>query len=421
MISIVKWIPISSCGGYNKVSLNDQFWSLMKSFIVAILMLFSLGVRADDPLCRIAKSAFQDVVEIRGHAKKREVPCKVQNIEEVKRFLLNTINKKISPTKMEMEELVYKAVGMIPEDFDYRKGLVEFYASQAGGYYNPEKKEFVMAAWMPGLLQTTVAVHELTHALQDQYYDLEAFTDDKKFTTDELLARSALIEGDATAVMTDYARKLIGQPGIGTEADVDGMMLQNAIGFSVMAANVSVPKGIQMLLFFPYTSGLRFVHRLLRQGGYRAVDKAYKRVPLSTTEILHPEKYLKEEATIPEKLSVNEVLASSGEDPGAMLYKDVLGEFFISVLLQSLGENGLIAAQGAAGLRADCIVVVAKAGGGKAVYWQQKWESLKDLTEFSTSYQFKLKESKKKGTYAFSADEKGLITRIVFGSSTNTQ
>ena len=385
----------------------------MKILVIILILLFPFQTRADQALCSIANSALKDAEQIRGLKRKKEIPCKVQNIDEVKKFLLKTITEKTPTQKMEMEEFVFKTLGMLPEDFDYKKGLIDFYASQAGGYYNPEKKEFVMAAWMPGMLQTTVAVHELTHALQDQYYDLEAFTDLEKFTTDELLARSALIEGDATAVMTDYTRRLLGQKGIANDKNVDGVMLQNAIGFSVMAGNVSVPRGLQMLLFFPYTSGLRFVHQVLNRSGYKGLDSVFNRVPLSTREILHPEDYFQRKEWRGD-FSMDLLLEKRGKKKEALLYRDVLGEFFISVLLQSLGENGAKAAQSAAGWKSDHLLVFSEATGKKEVFWVIEWDTVPDLKEFYASYSAGLKRRQKKASYSFDFEEEAKKLSVLF-------
>ena len=180
-------------------------------------------------------------------------------------------------------------IGFIPLDFNYQQGLIDLYLSQLGGYYDPEKRHFVMAAWMPVMLQTTIAVHELTHALQDQYFNLATFTDQNKYTSDQLMARSALVEGDATLVMLDYQRRLMGQAGLESDKSVSGVMLQNIIGASMMAPMANVPSSLQNLLIFPYTSGLRFAHEFLKDGGYKRLDKIFRSPPRSTEEILHPE------------------------------------------------------------------------------------------------------------------------------------
>ena len=147
---------------------------------------------------------------LRGLKVKREVPCRLQDKAQVERYLRSAIEEKVPKQKLELEGEMYRLIGAIPKDYDYLNGLVAVYTSQLGGYYEPGEEYYAMAAWMPGVLQMPIAVHELTHALQDQHYALEKFIDQKSESSDQLMAKSALVEGDATAVMIDYSRMIVG-------------------------------------------------------------------------------------------------------------------------------------------------------------------------------------------------------------------
>ncbi len=382
----------------------------MKIFLVIAILLAPLTGYSEEPLCDIAKQSFEDAVRIRRLSKLREVPCTTQNQDQVKKFILDTIGTKFAPQKIEMEEKAYKAVGFLPEDFDYKNGLIDFYASQIGGYYDPDRKRFVMASWMPALLQATVAVHELTHALQDQHFNLADFTDEKRYSSDELMARSALIEGDATAVMMDNLRAMTGQKSLETEANVDSLMMQNIVGFSLVSSAANVPKGLQMLLFFPYTSGLRFVHTALRKGSYHEVDRMFERPPISTEEILHPEKYFAHGQDFI-RIEPRSVL----EDPAneQVRYSDIAGEFFVTALLTGLGETPSAAASAAAGWGGDAVVVSERSNGETKVYWATQWDAVKDLSEFTDRYGRMLRKHKRAGTYSFERDEKTLRATLI--------
>jgi hypothetical protein len=331
--------------------------------------------------CDIAKEAIQKASVIRNLKIKAPVPCQVHSKEEVKQFILNTVNTKIPPEKLAMEEVAFKALGLVPEEFPYAQGVVDLYVSQLGGYYDPEKKYFVMAGWLPAMMQPTIAAHELTHALQDQYYNLSSFLDPKADNSDAQLARSALVEGDATAVMMDYMRGLAGQPGISTEKDMNSFMLQNVMGMSLTAGLKNVPQSLQHMLIFPYTSGLRFVHSLLMEKGYPAVDQAFKRPPRSTEEILHPELY----SSSPSFITFTDDETRREELPeGAFIrYRDTLGEFLVSVLLEMYLPEKLKATTGSAGWGGDRIAIGDDAASGlRYVVWKTHWDSQKDAEEF---------------------------------------
>ena len=339
----------------------------------------------DENLCVVTKDAIKQASEIRGLRVKRSVPCLLQNREEVKQYLLTTIKTKIPSEKLAMEGLVYRALGFIPPEFNYEEGLVKLYLDQLGGYYDPERDHFVMAAWMPAILQVPVAVHELTHALQDQHFNLDPFMDPKRYDGDQLMSRSALVEGDATAVMVDYTRRLMGQPGLSKEKDVSAIMLQNLLGTGMITATQDVPQSLVNMLIFPYTSGLRFVHSHMRKGGYQAVDRVYKNPPRSSEEILHPEKY---PASANEFVSVADAPDIFGEGKQRpIVYRDTVGEFGISALLSSFVANKGECAKAASGWGGDRVVVYKQdADPNPAVVWRVHWDTEKDAKEFFEIY-----------------------------------
>lgn len=347
-----------------------------------LFLCFPIIAQADSSLCKLADSAIEQASTIRGLKIKAEVPCLVQDKEEVKQYLLTTIDKKIPPDKLRYEEIVYKALGIIPEDFEYKQGLIDLYVSQIGGYYEPEEDHFVMAAWLPMMLQATVAVHELTHALQDQYFDLAPFMDMFRWEGDQILARAGLVEGDASAVMFDYTRQLAGQKPLAEEKDISGLIMQSVLGAAMVADLQKMPQSIVKMMLFPYTSGLRFAHYLLQQGGYQEIDRAFSTPPRSTEEILHPEKYYKGEGEFV-ALTKEEVAKPFLSEGDEIVYTDIIGEFGISILLEALVEDGAAAARGAAGWGGDRVVVLEnKPAKSRKVIWWSNWDSGPDLAEF---------------------------------------
>lgn len=334
-------------------------------------------------LCETSVHALREASAIRGLTIKGEVPCTVQEKPAVEAFLHETIASDLPPQKLEMEEIVYKAVGLIPESFEYSRGLVGFLVSQIGGYYDPKRKRFVMAAWLPAVVQRGVAVHELTHALQDQHFDLLALLKRRSSTTDTDIAISALVEGDASAVMYDSERRALGQPTLKDTPSVDSLILVQILGANVGGLGGDVPDSLKSLLIFPYTSGLRFAHALLRAGGYARVTQAYARAPNSSREVLHPEEYLAAGFT-PRNPSPEEL-------PGAAAdfmpeYTDVIGEFAISSLFNSSPATKSHAARIAQGWVGDRVGVFPRKDDRRLVSWLTRWESQAEAKEFFDAY-----------------------------------
>ena len=104
---------------------------------ILIVILISSQAWADENPCDLTSEAVRQASLIRGLSIKRKTPCLLQDKEEVKKYLLKTINEKIPRQRMESEGLIYKALGFIPADFDYEQGLVKLYLDQLGGYYDP--------------------------------------------------------------------------------------------------------------------------------------------------------------------------------------------------------------------------------------------------------------------------------------------
>lgn len=334
-------------------------------------------------LCALAPVALERASDIRGLRIKQPVPCLVQDKDAVKGFLDETIERDLPPQKLQMEQIAYRAIGMIPDDFDYGTQLVQFLVSQLGGYYDPKKKRFVMAAWLPALVQETVAVHELTHALQDQYYDLGALLDPTSDNSDRSMATSALVEGDASAVMVDNERRARGLAGIEKEGNIDMLVLQQVLGAGFASPTGGVPESLKAMLLFPYTSGLRFVHAVLRTGGYSAVGRAYSRSPSSTREILHPEEYLANSFT-PNIPKAEELPGVTSDD--RPVYTDVVGEFGISSLFSNESRTRQRAAQAAVGWVGDRVGVFSAREKRQRVSWLVRWESEQDAREFLDTY-----------------------------------
>lgn len=333
--------------------------------------------------CSVAETAIEIARSIRGLRLKHEVPCKVQSKEEVRAYLRKVVDTKIPKEKLESEERIYKLLGVLPVDFDYVSGLVRLYSEQVGGYYDTDARHYVMAAWMPASVQMPIAVHELTHALQDQHYELAAMVEPGKFDTDALLARSALIEGDATAVMLDYSRSITGQGSIADEPSVSAFLMQNILGSLLSSSVNEAPPALQSLMIFPYVSGLHFTHFLLKQGGYAAVDSAFRRLPNSTSEILHPERYASRTSVLP-VIPVPELPSRLEAEGAKLLTDDRLGEFFIANLL-GLWISPVQASKAANGWAGDRIALYETEGSGHGiVIWDTRWASEKEAEEFFT-------------------------------------
>jgi len=354
---------------------------------IAVFISFPLTfASASETDCSLVKSAMHIASEIRGLEAKAKVPCKIQNKAEVESYLRETLEKKVPKQKLLNEEKLYKLIGFLPLSYDYQNGLIKLYTEQLGGYYDPDQDFYAMAGWMPEVVQMPIAVHELTHALQDQHYDLGKMMSQEDDFTDALLAKSAFVEGDATAVMIDFGRRGTGAAPLEKDKQVSGLVMQNLAGAMFSTGLHEAPPVLQAVLVFPYMSGLYFVHSLLTEGSYARVDKAYSKVPASTEQILHPEKYSKNEDQ-PRIIDEETIIKRFNLTPEQITYRDSFGEFMIISVLSSWLPKAQ-AQKAAAGWGGDKAVLLAPSpeqGAMGAAIWWLVWDSEADAEEFFTS------------------------------------
>ncbi len=215
--------------------------------------------------------------------------------------------------------------------------------------------------------------HELTHALQDQNFDLLKFPLKVKTNDDLALATSALIEGDATVLMTRwYVENVDPAKMLG---DLGAMFAQNT------AKLREAPAYLREMLLFPYQEGQQFAMSLYSSGGTAAIDAAFHNPPTTTKDILHPDKFLQHRAT-PEQLDLPKLNAADWR----LIGNNTLGEFGTRFVLgQGMGiYDAHVLAEGWNGDRYQ--VYERGTNGPTAFVWATAWETEPQATEFAGAY-----------------------------------
>src|SRR4051812_22782586 len=249
------------------------------------------------------KGAFETLLpRLRKIPFKREVKRDVTKREAMKAMLLKEFDEDMTPEEFRANELAMKAFGLVPRALDLKPLLVQVYSEEIAAFYDPKTKTMHLieepeskAKTPPTLLERlfgktagfdkdenkTVIAHELTHALADQHYDLDALHKEAKNDDDRSLAVSALIEGEATlammgAGMDDWdGSRIIKTPA----ADLDRGLSLISPFLSFMGGGKSLreaPAIISESMIFPYLRGMVFCAKLTNDGGWEAVDEAYR-------------------------------------------------------------------------------------------------------------------------------------------------
>jgi hypothetical protein len=308
---------------------------------------------------RQAEELFHSVDEIMqfdskqtGLPVKHDVKRKLTSREEVYSYLTKHLNDE-DAQRLRRSELVLKKFGLLPRDFNLETFLVALLKEEVAGYYDPKTRTVNLLDWVPIEEQEPVMAHELTHALQDQDINLQKWmkkgdkdlAETRKDPTpadienDEVAnAREAVIEGQAQAMMFQYAIAPTGHTITSSPALVDAMQEETLTGTSSTKVFNQAPIFLKESLTFPYSYGMGFIIKLMQQGGKeKAFDGVLHNPPHTTRQIMQPETYLAGERIEPMRVPdfKRDFKDYKKFDIGAM------GEFDVSVLIQQYVDRKL--------------------------------------------------------------------------------
>jgi hypothetical protein len=270
--------------------------------------------RAEAALGRVA-AIKPKLAKLRGLAFDREVPTAYQTGAEFKDYVHRGIVKELPPDKSRDLSAAYAHLGLLAKPVDLAQVEEQAVTTQAGAYYDPDvKKFFLVAAPDSEIVLDTISAHELTHALQDQHFDLAKYMP-ASLDDDQANARKFVVEGDATFAMLLYgiaasthsdsippALLSVIHPQIEKFAALDpaglkDMTRQQAAAFSTMDEDLKksidamddIPTIVLIPLLDAYMKGaLVAMVAYEHGGGWRGVDALFTDPPTSTEQVLHP-------------------------------------------------------------------------------------------------------------------------------------
>lgn len=234
----------------------------------------------------------------------------------------------------ERRTVAWQTLGVIPRDVTIRDALLAFQTGQVVGFYNPLDGELVYRAdGQLGIVERVTLAHELTHAIDDQHFDLARIDGIAARCRDEAFqAALGAVEGSAQF----FAVKVLFE-----FPPVDG-------DFSGLGDGGGLPEGVPPfiadLLLWPYTAGQAFVTALDSRGGVDEIDGALRAFPTTTEQILHPERYPTDRPTPVDVPDLAGELGAAWGDLDAMQ----VGEAWLQAMLE-LRLDPAIAEAAAAG------------------------------------------------------------------------
>jgi len=255
----------------------------------------SCALAQSDPraqkLCSQANAIALDLTKISGMKLRHPVPCDFITKEKINEFLKKRVKEIAKPEEIRAEELTLKKFGLVPPDFDLAGNTVDLLTEQAAAFYDYDRKKLFITESTPSESQEPVLAHELSHALADQNFNLGKFIKQGRKSDDGATARLAVMEGQATWMMSEFL------------AQKSGQSLKNSPGLVAMMSNLSesgagqypvfesAPLYERITLVFPYTKGMLFQNAVFQRDGQEGFAEVFRKPPISTQQILHPDRY----------------------------------------------------------------------------------------------------------------------------------
>lgn len=321
------------------------------------------------------------VAEVGGVPFRAAVPLNYLDPAGLEAYLRQILDAEYPEAVAEADARTLIAFDLLPQGSDLRGLRARLLLENVIGFYDdrPGQKRLFAVSRTQQLtaMNRIVLVHELRHALQDQYADLHGVLprsigdfDDRR------LAFMSILEGDATLVMMRYLGDLL----------PIGDALQDAA--LPMPPVEGAPPVLRDQLVRPYVDGLALARALHERGGWNALREAWSRPPRSMEQVLHPEKLFADEAP-------RDVVLSWAPPDGRRLAEGVLGELLVGTLLGADGPAS--AGWGGDSYRSWDV------GERTLLVWKSIWDTPGDESEFRDALRARFEASHgpslQKGSY----------------------
>jgi hypothetical protein len=288
---------------------------------------------ANSDFAAAADEVLGQMGEITGLKLRTPLKKSLRSREQIRAYVIQEMNEDKNAAERYAGQRSAEAFGLLPKGFNLDAFMVDLLTEQIAGLYDPKAHEFYVADWIPIADQKMVMAHELTHALEDQYFQIEAWVKAARPDDDAELAREAVLEGSAMAAMVDYLLQGTGR-SLQDLPDIDpSTLIGDMEGTPTLQ---KAPLFLKDALIFPYLDGLNFSAAVLRPAGWSSLPGVFAKPPASTQQILHPDLYKSGKVATPVSLpSMDKAVGPEW----TKLEDNVMGEFgWKEVLKQFLGE-----------------------------------------------------------------------------------
>jgi len=288
---------------------------------------------------KIVQELLPEIEEIRGLRFREDIRVALAGSEDVRRHARARLARFYPDGALEARETAFRLLGLLEPAARLERLLLEALDEQVAGFYDPETKTLYLRDRLDPAAARVFAAHELAHALEDQHFDLERRLRRAQDNEDLGFALSAVQEGSAMLVMALY---VVRGAASGT------LRSRDVLAFSRLEAERTgklgaLPPLLRRQLLASYVLGLPFLLRGNLQAlaaGFplRDADQAFREGPVSSEQILHPEKYWDPaRRDEPREVSLDDLSRILGKR-WRKLGGDVLGELALGCLVGASTE-----------------------------------------------------------------------------------
>lgn len=333
---------------------------------------------------------------IRGLVVKEDVPQVFITSQQLHDYFAAHVGKGYSIEEAQQDEMEAWLMRLISKrDVNLKETAVEVHIEGILGFYSPDIKElFVLgdAKNMSPQSKETLA-HEFTHALQDQHFGLTKLIQQENQDSDRRLAIRSLIEGDAEVTGLTYSYNY--------PSKADSPEQKQASPKTNAEKQTETEAGgqgayIGKTIYFPYIQGSQFILDLTKVAGFSAVNGTYQDPPISSEQILHPEKYIQTPHDLPMTVELPPLTSTLGAG-WTLKHQDTAGEWELRMILEETRTSG--PEDAAAGWGGGKYSYYSKGEGQGLIFMHTRWDTPKDADEFEAAMREGLdKLAKKEGT-----------------------
>ena len=286
---------------------------------------------------------------------------------QVRTFLMEQFARPEVRSDLDFKVAVWKRLGVVPDSVDVVALLTRLLTEQVVGFYDPKTRTLYVVEGRQGVERETVIRHELTHALQDQYVNLDSIQNIQG-DDDRVGAAQAVFEGHATVIMVGDAARTIAW-------DKARESIRDARAANPVFS--AAPGFLAEGLLFPYMGGAEFVRSAMGDGVSSA--DLLSSLPTSTSQVLHRERWGTRgggKGNAAERVAFTPVAGTT------IRYQNSFGEFETRLALSELLGDVAKASGAARGQDGDRYALLTLPG-GDGLAWVSVWDTPLDAEEFA--------------------------------------